>query len=377
MSRMLKQVFTTLGFAWVNHRDAITITQAGELFIDSRNPHQCVATQAKRYQIWNPMMGSTDASQIGLQPVPYLIAVIQQVGKVSIDEYNLFCARARDINDIDDSIDGIKNWRKLGHARQQAIREELDDILIDSEDSTNDRRTSIFNTVRLSSSYSRAFWLTSGLIHNDNDGVMTIKKRKHKEANRVVENWKNNGYYIEFQSPKDWIATYGNPEQELTRQTALTYYRESAQFSMIQQTLDDIHQYTPQQKREYFDAVIQEHVLEEILEQNIELIESGMHLISRQLHTEVGRIDLFARDRDGRHTIIELKKGKTSDDVFGQISRYMGWCKKAKPSRLSVRGIIIGRTVDEKLWSAIDAHDAQVDLKIYDIQMSISNAPRD
>lgn len=377
MSRMLKQVFTTLGFAWVNHRDAITITRAGERFISSRNPRQHVATQAQRYQIWNPMMGSTEASEIGLQPVPYLIAVIQEVGRLNIDEYNLFCAKARDINDISDSIDGIVNWRTLGSKRQHAIKDNLDNISIDPEDSANQRRTSILNTVQLNSPYSRAFWCASGLIDRNADGELTVRSGKRRQALRLVTDWKSNGYYIEFQSPKDWIATYGDPEQQLTRQTALSYYADSSQFSMIQQTLNDIGGYTRQEKREYFDAVIREHVLEEILEQNIELIEPGMRLISRQLQTEVGRIDLFARDRIGRYTIIELKKGKTSDHVFGQISRYMGWCKKTNPSHLGVRGIIIGRTVDEKLWSAIDAHDSQVDLKVYDIRMSIADARRD
>lgn len=377
MSRMLKQVFTTLGFAWVDENEAITITPAGEKFIVSRSPQRYVATQAQRYQIWNPMMGMTAASQIGLQPVPYLIAVIQRVERISIDEYNLFCAKARDINDIDDSIEGINNWRRLGQRRQQAIKEKLDRISINPEDSANERRTSIFNTVQLNSSYSRAFWCTSGLIGNDNNGVMTIRKGSRQKAIRLVDKWKSNGYYIDFQSAKDWIAIYGDPKLELTRQTALMYYSESSQFSMIQQTLDDIHEYTQQQKNEYFEAVVREHVLEEILEQNIELVEPGMCLVSRQLQTEVGRIDLFARDKGGRYTIIELKKGKSSDHVFGQISRYMGWCKKTKSGRAGVRGIIIGRSIDEKLWAAVDAHDSQVDLKVYDIRMRIDKARRE
>ena len=203
-----------------------------------------------------------------------------------------------------------------------------------------------------------------------------IQTGKARDAHRVVDNWRNNGYYIEFQSEKDWIATYGDPGRQFTRQTALQYYRDSSQFSMIEQTLKDIPEYTVEERREFISTVIRERVLEDILEQDIELVEPGMRLLDRQLPTEVGRIDLFARDKVGRYTIIELKKGKTDDEVFGQLSRYMGWCKKTKSGNTAVRGIIIARKIGRKLWAAVDAHDSAVDLKEYDLQMSIENAKR-
>ena len=203
-----------------------------------------------------------------------------------------------------------------------------------------------------------------------------IQRGKVKHAHRVVDDWRRNGYYIVFESQKDWIAAYGDPDRQFTRQTALQYYRDSSQFSMIEQTLKDIPEYTPEKQREFISAAIREKVLEDILEQNIELVEPGMSLLHRQLSTEVGRIDLFARDKFGRYTIIELKKGKTDDEVFGQVSRYMGWCKKAKSGNTAVRGIIIARNIGRKLWAAVDAHDSLVDLKEYDLQMIIENARR-
>lgn len=376
MSRMLKQVFTTLGFAWVDSRDAITITPAGEKFIMSSSPERNVAIQSRRYQISNPMMVADHALQIRLQPVPYLIAVLQKVRKISIDEYNLFCAKARDVGDMDDSIEGIRRWRTAGPKLRRSIKDGLNSALIDAEDSSDKRRSSIYRTVRLNSSYARAFWCASGLIHKDRYGIMLIAKGKKRRAHQVVEDWRSNGYYIVFQSKKDWIAVYGDPDQPFTKKTALRYYRESSQFSMIEQTLRDFPEYTFEQRRQFISAVVKEHVLEELLEHNIEIIEPGMKLISRQLSTEVGRIDLLARDRAGQYTVIELKKGKTDDEVFGQISRYMGWCKKAKSGDSAVRGIIIARSIGHKLWAAVDAHDTRVDLKQYDIMMNIVDAER-
>ncbi len=62
-----------------------------------------------------------------------------------------------------------------------------------------------------------------------------------------------------------------------------------------------------------------------------------------QYPTSVGIIDILARDKANHDwVVIELKKGKSSDAVVGQLLRYMGWVKKHKASSgENVRGIII------------------------------------
>ena len=61
----------------------------------------------------------------------------------------------------------------------------------------------------------------------------------------------------------------------------------------------------------------------------------GLTLVARQESSEVGRLDLLARDRDGRTVIIELKSGEAKDSSIGQIARYIGWYGKneGKPPR--------------------------------------------
>lgn len=54
----------------------------------------------------------------------------------------------------------------------------------------------------------------------------------------------------------------------------------------------------------------------------IELVESGMTLLERQKQTGIGRIDLFARDRNGVYTVIQLKQGRTDDRVWAVIPLY-------------------------------------------------------
>lgn len=70
-----------------------------------------------------------------------------------------------------------------------------------------------------------------------------------------------------------------------------------------------------------------------------------------EFQTDVGLIDILAVDEDENFYVIELKVGKGSDVVAGQISRYMGWVKKklADQNKKSVKGIIIANEIDDKL----------------------------
>jgi tetratricopeptide (TPR) repeat protein len=65
----------------------------------------------------------------------------------------------------------------------------------------------------------------------------------------------------------------------------------------------------------------------------------------------VGRIDLLAQDINGNDFyIIELKRGKSEDEVIGQTARYMSWVKQnlAKGTE-NIFGIICVNHVSEKL----------------------------
>jgi hypothetical protein len=379
MARMLAQVFGTLGFAWIDDNEAVTLTPAGEAFIRTKDPEGLVAGQALRYQIGNPMVGSKITQQIELHPVTYLLEVLLTTKTITPSEYMLFCAKAKSFGDIDDTKEAIQEWRKLGQRQRKSIIESVDSVKLVSEGAVT-RRSSIYNTIRLNSSYALAFWTASGLIkheHKDGESFMRVPRDKLPEANAIVKRAETEGQYITFQSKKDWMAFYGDPAKPANKNSALTYYADTAQLGLVNQVLQEMSGYTAQQKHQYISMIVNEVTVEDILARNMDLIEPGMTLIQRQLETEVGRIDLFARDRNGTFTIIELKKGKTDDDVFGQLSRYLGWCKKTKARSGNVRGIIIAKQIGRKLWAAADGHETPVEFLEYDLKMSLEKAIRD
>jgi restriction system protein len=75
----------------------------------------------------------------------------------------------------------------------------------------------------------------------------------------------------------------------------------------------------------------------------------------QQVIVDIGRIDILAISKDKEELlVIELKRGRSSDVVVGQILRYMGYISEqlAEPNQ-TVRGIIVALEDDTKLRYAL------------------------
>lgn len=68
--------------------------------------------------------------------------------------------------------------------------------------------------------------------------------------------------------------------------------------------------------------------LEDMIEQDINILDSNLMIIARQFITDFGsRLDLLAIDNEGNLNIIELKRDKTYRDVVSQALDYAAWAK--------------------------------------------------
>ncbi len=122
--------------------------------------------------------------------------------------------------------------------------------------------------------------------------------------------------------------------------------------------------------------------LEEFLIQNWAQTELGKHydiyeedgeLVGQQYPTDTGQIDILAISKDKKALlVVELKKGRVSDNVVGQIQRYMGYVKEelAEPNQ-HVCGVIIALEDDLRIKRAlsvtnnIEFYRYQVSFKLY------------
>lgn len=87
------------------------------------------------------------------------------------------------------------------------------------------------------------------------------------------------------------------------------------------------------------------------------IFEEDGEQVGKQYETDAGRIDVLAVSKDKKRLlVIELKRGRTSDVVVGQLLRYMGFVKEelAEDDQV-VEGVVIGLEDDQKLRWALAA----------------------
>ena len=103
-----------------------------------------------------------------------------------------------------------------------------------------------------------------------------------------------------------------------------------------------------------------------------DLIYENGDLISKQFRTEVGIIDILAKDKKNKnYVVIELKRNQTSDYTFGQLTRYMGWVKRHLKDD-KVKGIIIAGKYDKKLDYALEFAPFDTDVFIYNVAFTLN-----
>jgi restriction system protein len=118
--------------------------------------------------------------------------------------------------------------------------------------------------------------------------------------------------------------------------------------------------------------------LEDFLVQNWKQTELGLkyniyeedgEMVGKQYPSDTGPIDILAVSKDNKTLlVVELKRGRVSDNVVGQIQRYMGYVKEElAESNQEVRGIIIALEDDIRIKRALSVTN---NIEFYRYQVS-------
>ena len=94
----------------------------------------------------------------------------------------------------------------------------------------------------------------------------------------------------------------------------------------------------------------------------------------QQFRTDIGPIDILAERKDGSgFLVIELKRGRASDKVIGQILRYMGYVEKHLCTyNQTVSGCIIAQEKDQNLEYALRRVN-DVEFLRYELNFRLTN----
>lgn len=85
------------------------------------------------------------------------------------------------------------------------------------------------------------------------------------------------------------------------------------------------------------------------------IFEEEGEMVGKQYQTDTGPLDILAISKDKtRLLVVELKKGRASDVVVGQVLRYMGYVQEelAEPGQ-TVKGVIIALEDDQRIRRAL------------------------
>ena len=131
-------------------------------------------------------------------------------------------------------------------------------------------------------------------------------------------------------------------------------------------------------------AFVLEKYLEDFIVANFETIFKGTLKVfedeegadGQQYTTDIGPIDILAVEpATNSFVVIELKKGRPSDQVVGQVLRYMGWVKQALcKDGQGVKGLVICQDPDPRLSYALSM-TTNVQIRYYSVSFKLNDAP--
>jgi predicted RNA-binding protein len=194
-----------------------------------------------------------------------------------------------------------------------------------------------------------------------------------------IDVWRSPKHVEEFvpklkfiENKEFWFSYFQGGIRQITEEDFKTIVGERG-ISLVEQivTSEDVESQT--------EFALEAH-LEEFIHQNWPNINWGSKLELYKIGEQDGRqfpagtwsIDFLAIDKDKNDlVVIELKRGKTSDSIVGQLLRYINWVKEnVAEEGQNVRGIIVAKDVDDALSYAVKNLE-NVEVKTYKVDFQL------
>ena len=108
------------------------------------------------------------------------------------------------------------------------------------------------------------------------------------------------------------------------------------------------------------------------LGKNYDIYEEDGEIVGQQYPSDTGPIDILAISKDKKEIlVVELKKGRVSDVVIGQIQRYMGYVlEELAEDNQKVKGVVIAFEDDIKIHRALSVAP-NIDFYTYKISFKL------
>ena len=338
-----------LGFAFVNQERHLHVSPVGEEFLvtDERGRMIILEKQLLRIQFWNPSIHRPSWEvyrKYQLFPLLFILKLLLELddGKLTSAEFFLIAGFARKMEDLPEILSLVQEFRALDEDARQGLQKALDPT---------------YPQIANASVHLGAFGLIPALAFEE--GALSIQDSQY--TRQLVNIYEGRLRFVDYDAFEDWYESIADLEPGMSTVDILRYYIETGKdeaAKQVAQEADDEPGLIAREQPPLQEAVedfLQERLIEDFLEKRMGVIEEGLELVAngRQFTTEVGRIDLLARDPTGGFVVVELKKGRLEDEVVGQCLRYMGWVRANLSPNNIVRGIIVGRSTSNKLMMAI------------------------
>lgn len=366
-AREEKAVLVFLGLVWVDSDNHIHVTSVGKELMESNKPIDILAFQVLKWQFWNPSVRDWAGSFRRIQVGPHLslLKILRRIQghSISKDEFCLFLAKLRNDDQIEESLGNtiyrhsvlkqIKAYRNLSPNSQRELIENLRQV---------HSGNNIFRTIEQDSSYTLAFLTLPPYLSIRGDRIVLTDEAS---AEAMAQYWETRFAYVPFESEAAWMEFYGDPWRGQTFEEALQRFEEKRDIKAARRIYHRARSHkapgTELTEEQFIRTLIQEWELEKWLAEHLNTVETGLTLYSdnrgygRQYPAGTWAIDLLAKDKNNTFVVLELKKRIASDQVFGQLCRYVGWVRDNLAEGKRVRGIIIAKELDENMKYALRA----------------------